>query len=334
MSTPSGGRDLRSLPKGHLHLHLELGMRPATLAELALHYGIEAPPTRGFSDFAGFQRIVEGVLAVLRTPSDFERLVAEVVEDAALDGCAYVEPSFYPAIHRAVCGSDEAMWELVLAAGEEAGRRHGIAVRWMAAVDRVYDSPAQALEFAKLAVRYRDAGIVALGLHNDEAGRPPEPYAHAFDLAKDAGLLSTPHAGELDGPASVWGALDVLHADRLQHGIRSIEDPALLEELRQRGTCLDVCPSSNVMLSVVPDLATHPLPALLAAGVRCSINADDPICFGPGVLEEYELCRSAFALDDATLAAVARTSLTSGGAPPDVVSAALAGVDAWLAAPA
>ncbi len=327
-------RNLRALPKGHLHLHLQLGMRPATLVELAERYGVDSPPTRGFSDFAGFQRIIEGVLAVLRTPADFERLVAEVVEDAALDGCAYVEPSFYPAQHRDVCGSDEAMWELVLAAGEAAGRRHGIAVRWMAAVDRVHDSPRQAADFARLAVRYMDHGVVGLGLHNDEAGHPPEPYAEAFRLAKEAGLLSTPHAGELDGPASVWAALDVLHADRLQHGIRSVEDPDLLVELAERGTCLDVCPSSNVMLSVVPDLEHHPLPALLAAGVRCSINADDPICFGPGVLEEYELCREAFGLDDAALAAVARTSLTSGAAPDDVVATALAGVDAWLAAPA
>ena len=102
----------------------------------------------------------------------------------------------------------------------------------------------------------------------------------------------------------------------------------------ERGTCLDVCPSSNVMLSVVPDLDHHPLPALLAAGVRCSINADDPICFGPGVLEEYQLCRTAFGLDDEALAAIARTSITSGAAPPDVVAAALSGIDAWLAAPA
>lgn len=334
MSTAAAHRDLRSLPKGHLHLHLELGMRPSTLVELAEQYGVEAPPTQGFSDFAGFQRIIDGVVTVLRAPADFERLVAEVVEDAALDGCAYLEPSFYPAIHRAVCGTDEALWEVVLEAGAEAGRRHGVAVRWMAAVDRVYDSPEQALEFTRLALRYRDDGIVGLGLHNDEAGHPPHPYVDSFRLAKDAGLLSTPHAGELEGPASVWAALDLLQADRLQHGIRSVEDPALLVELAERGTCLDVCPTSNLLLGVVPDLEHHPLPTLLGAGVRCSINADDPICFGPGVLAEYVLCRDAFGLDDATLAAVARTSLTSGAAPDDVVASALAGVDAWLAAPA
>lgn len=324
-------RDLRALPKGHLHLHLELAMRPTTLAELAEAYGVQTPATSGFSDFSGFQRIVEGVMAVLRTPADFERLVHEVVEDAAIDGCAYVEPAFYPARHRAVCGSDEAMWELVLAASEEAGRRHGVVVRWMAAVDRVVDSPGRAIELAKLAIRYKDAGVGGLGLHNDEAGRPPEPYAEAFRLAKDAGLLSTPHAGELEGPSSVWGALDALQADRLQHGIRSVEDPDLLVELAERGTCLDVCPTSNVMLGVVPDLDHHPLPALLAAGVNCSINADDPICFGPGILEEYELCRSAFGLDDMALAAIARTSLTSAAAPAEDLAAPITGIDSWLA---
>jgi len=184
--------------------------------------------------------------------------------------------------------------------------------------------------FARLAIRYKDAGVVALGLHNDEAGRPPDPYVEAFRLAKAAGLLATPHAGEFEGPASVRAALDLLHADRVQHGIRSVEDPDLLVELADRGTCLDVCPTSNVALSVVPDVARHPLPALLAAGVRCSINADDPICFGPGVLEEYELCRTAFGLDDAAVAGIARSSLRGGAAPDDVVAGALAGVDAWL----
>jgi adenosine deaminase len=325
-------RDLRALPKGHLHLHFELGMRPSTLADLAARNGIPTPPTTGFTEFGGFGLVIGGILPIFREVADFERLVDEVVEDAANEGVTYLEPSFYPYPYLEVFGTAEAAWETVLTCSARAGERHGVTVRWMAAVDRVFDSPEQAVEVAKVAVRYRDAGVVGLGLHNDENGYPPEPFADAFRFAKDAGLLSTPHAGELDGPASVRGALDALQADRLQHGVRSIEDPALVETLVERGTTLDVCPTSNLRLSVVPSLAAHPLPALLAAGVRCSINADDPLLFGPSILDEYELCRDAFGLTDEVLATCARSSIAGGAAPAEVQATALAGIDAWLAA--
>lgn len=324
-------RDLRALPKGHLHLHFELGMRPATLADLAARAGAPMPQVRGFSEFGGFGDVVGGVLPLLSRPADFARLAVELVEDAAADGVVYVEPSFWPYAYPDVFPTAEAAWDTVLPVAEEAGRRHGVTVRWMAPIDRVRDTPEAAVEIAKLAVRYAGEGIVGVGLHNDEAGYPPEPFEAAFAVAKEAGLLSTPHAGELDGPASVRGALGALRADRLQHGIRAIEDPALVDELVERGTCLDVCPTSNVALSVVPSLAEHPLPALLAAGVRCSINADDPLLFGPGCLEEYELCRSALGLSDEALAECARSSIRAGAAPDAVRDEALAGVDRWLA---
>jgi adenosine deaminase len=326
-------RDLQALPKGHLHLHLELGMRRSTLAALAARNGVPTPRTDGFTEFGGFGEVIGGILPIFRQKADFERLVDEVVEDAAHEGVVYLEPSFWPYLYVDIFGSVEAAWETVIQRGAEAGARHGVTVRWMAAVDRVSDSPGQALDVAKLAVRHHEAGVVGLGLHNDENGWPPEPFEAAFRYAKDAGLLSTPHAGELDGPASVRGAIEALDADRLQHGIRAIEDPALVDLLVQRGTCLDVCPTSNVLLSVVPSLAEHPLPALLAAGVRCSINADDPLVFGPNCLEEYELCRSSLALTDDQLAACARSSITAGGGPDDLKATALAGIDAWLAAP-
>jgi adenosine deaminase len=331
--TPGSGRDLRQLPKGHLHLHFELGMRPGTFAELAEAQGVPIPPIRGFSGFGGFVARVETALALLRTPADFDRLVDEMIDDAVADGVTYVEPSFWPYRYPGVFDAPEQAWERVLARSAATGAARGVTVRWMAAVDRVRDSPEQAAAIARLAVRHAaaNAGVVGLGLHNDEDGHPPEPFAEAFAIAVDGGLLSTPHAGELDGPASVRGALDVLRAHRLQHGIRVREDPALLERVVAEGICLDVCPTSNVSLSVVPGLAEHPLPELLAAGVRCSINADDPLLFGPGCLAEYELCRTSLGLTDAQLAACARTSIEAGAAPEPVRAAALAGIDAWLA---
>jgi adenosine deaminase len=211
-----------------------------------------------------------------------------------------------------------------------ASTRHGLSIRWMPAVDRVFDSPEEGVRLAHMALAFKDAGVVSFGLHNDEVGFPATPFAEAFRIAADGGLLVTPHAGELEGPHHVVEAIDVLHADRILHGVRSIEQDGLPERLAELGICLDVCPTSNVMLSVVPDLASHPLPKLLDLGVRCSINADDPLLFGPGLLEEYEVCRSQLGLTDVQLASAARSSIECGGAPAHVRAAALAGIEAWL----
>ena len=132
-------------------------------------------------------------------------------------------------------------------------------------------------------------------------------------------------------PDSVWTALDLLHADRVLHGVRAVDDPALVARLADAGTGLDVCPTSNVLLSVVPSMAEHPLPRLLTAGVRCSVNADDPMMFDTDLLAEYTRCREAFQLTDAQLAGIARTSVECSGAPRDTVRDALAGIEAWLA---
>lgn len=127
------------------------------------------------------------------------------------------------------------------------------------------------------------------------------------------------------------GALDALGAQRICHGVRSVEDPALLDRLASDGIVLDMCPTSNVMLEVVPDLDRHPLVRLLDAGVRCTLNGDDPLLFGPGLLAEYELARTSFGLDDARLAAMARTSVEASGAPPEIVRPALDRIGAWTA---
>jgi adenosine deaminase len=176
--------------------------------------------------------------------------------------------------------------------------------------------------------------VVSFGLANDEAIGPPEPFAEAFKIAKDAGLLSVPHAGELAGPESIRGALHTLEADRLQHGVRAVEDPELVQHLADSGIVLDVCPTSNLLLSVYPSIEEHALLELLDAGVQCSINADDPLLFGPGMLEEYELVRRALALDDEIMAAIARASIEGSGAPDALKASARRAIDAWLAADA
>jgi len=326
-------RDLALLPKAHLHVHLEGAMRPTTLAELAAGYGMEVPQIRGFGSFTAFADMYLAACDVLRTPDDMARLVDEVVEDAVLAGAVWVEPSFYAPHHRARLGPDEEVVDMVLDALDAAARRHGIGAGLMLAADRtvgVEDATTQ----AELAARYAGSGVVAFGLANDENGYPPQPFAEAFAIARSAGLLATPHAGELDGPESIRGALDVLGAKRIQHGVRAVEDPELVARLADEGICCDVCPTSNVLLSVVPSLAEHPLARLLDAGVPCSVNGDDPLLFGPGLLEEYELCRQDLGFDDARMAHIARCSIDAAGAPADLKARASAAVDDWLAAAA
>lgn len=325
-------RDLATLPKAHLHLHLEGAMRPETLAELADQAGIPVPEVRGYGSFGAFADMYVAACDVLRSMDDLRRLVDEVVEDAALAGAVWVEPATYLPQHNDRLGPDEAVLEVLLDELAASGERHGIAAGLLVAADRTLD-PRVALAQARIAVRYADEGVVAFGLHNDEVGFPPEPFADAFAVARKGGLLSAPHGGELEGPAWVAGALESLGADRIQHGIRVVEDPELLARLADADVCLDVCPTSNVMLGVVPTVAEHPLPTLLDAGVTCSLNADDPLLFGPGLLEEYELVRAELGLDDDRLAAIARSSILASGADDAVKADATRAVDAWLASP-
>ena len=331
-------RDLQTLPKAHLHLHLELGMRPGTLADLAAKYGQEVPTVRGYGNFTAFSSMCQGAIGFLRDRSDWERLADEVCADAARDGATYIEPSLWATQHIPNWGSAEAVWDLAFELFEEAGARHGVCVRFMAPVDRVFDDEDAAVALATMAVKLRSVdgsmGIVGLGLHNDEVGHPPADFVKAFAVAVDGGLLSTPHAGELESGQFVADSIDLLGADRIQHGVRSFEVPGLVERLADEGVCLDVCPTSNIMLSVFPSLAEHPLPRLLDAGVRCSLNADDPLLFGPGILDEYELARRDLGLSDEQIATMARSSFECSGAPASVKADGLAGIDAWLAQPA
>jgi adenosine deaminase len=322
-------RDLATLPKAHLHLHLEGGMRPTTLAELAGAYGMGVPEVRGFGSFTAFAAMYVAACGVLQAPDDLARLVDETVEDAARAGAAWIEPAFYPRHHNEHLGPDEEVVAIVLDALRAASTRHGVGAGLMLTADRTV-APDIAVRLAELAVRHAGDGIVSFGLANDEAPFPPEPFHEAFAIAKAGGLLSTPHAGELAGPESVRGALDALGADRVQHGVRAIEDPELVKRLADEGVCCDVCPTSNVLLSVVPSLAVHPLGALLDAGVPCSVNADDPLLFGPHLLEEYVLCREELGFDDERMATIATMSVDHSGAPAALKSKARADIAAWL----
>jgi adenosine deaminase len=325
-------RDLTALPKAHLHVHLEGAMRPGTLAEIAAGYGIPVPAIRGYGSFPAFSGLYQAAEAVLRAEDDVRRVVREVVEDAAADGAVQVEPQMYPGRYAERLGSAGDVLDLIIDQGLRTGQQLGIGFGLIMSADR-NSPPADAEAMARLAAERVGAGMVGFGLAGDEAGYPPEPFAKAFAIAREAGLKSVPHAGEHAGPDSVRAALDTLGAQRLAHGVRAIEDPELVRRIADEGVCLDICPTSNLMLSVVPDLASHPLGTLIEAGVRCSLNGDDPLLFGPGLLAEYELARDTLGLDDAAIGWLARCSIEDSGADDELKARGVAGVEAWLTQP-
>jgi adenosine deaminase len=257
------------------------------------------------------------------------RLVREVVEDAAADGAVWVEPQVNPLMYAEDPDAALDVLDAVIDEGRRTAARLGIGFGVLAVARRNAD-PSRAVDLAHLAARRAGNGVVSFGLAGDEARYPPEPFAEAFAMARDAGLIPAPHAGELAGPAGVRAAVDVLGARRIAHGVRAVEDPSLVARLAAEGVVLDVCPTSNVALGVVGSLPAHPLPLLLRAGVRCTLNADDPLLFGPGLLEEYETARTDLALTDPQLAAIARASVESSGAPRDLVDDAVKRIEAWL----
>lgn len=323
------GRPLARLPKAHLHLHLSGTMRPSTLDDLARRHRVEVPaPVREYPSFDEFVSAYSAAHAVLRQPDELARLVAEMVEDAAADGAVWLEPSLSLRNYRAITGSDAATLEVVLEAAHQATERFGVGVGLIVAAERG-DDPEEAEQAAALAARYAGGGVVGFGLGGDER-HPPGPFIGAFALAREAGLLAVPHAGELGGPDSVRATLDHLRPRRIMHGVRVSEDVALVERLRDEGVCLDICPSSNRSLGVVDDLSAHPLASLIRAGLSCSINADAPLPFQTTLGEEYERCRRNLGLTDGELAAAARASIEASAAPSAVVVAARTDIASWI----
>ena len=268
-------------------------MRPETLRKIAKRNDYALPDDLDtqaeFNDFAHFLEAFVLTTGALQHYDDFRDVVVAYAAEAKEHGAVYLEAIFAPRLVHGI-PTDE-VFSGYCDGAQEARELHGVEVRLTPDIPRVY-TLSDALTTARYAVKYRDRGVVGIGLGGPEEGHPPEPYAEAFALAREGGLASVPHAGETVGAESVRGALETLHADRIRHGVRAIEDGGLVNELAGRGTVLDVCPISNLRLGVVRSLEEHPLPQLVAAGIRCSISTDDPAIFDTDLTRDYEAAAS------------------------------------------
>jgi len=263
-------------------------VRPGVLFELARRNDIELPASsveglRRYYQVESFEQFIARWIATSRAlcrADDFRAVVVDYAERAKAQGCVYIEGICSPSEPVLRGSSWEEVFEGYCDGVAEARERHGVEVRLTPDITRDFPA-ALGTRLARRAVRYRERGIVALSMGGSEKKHAPQKFRRAFAIAREGGLGAAPHAGEFAGgkagAASIRGALDVLHADRIRHGIRAVDDPALLAELAERGVVCDVTPVSNLRTGAVASLDEHPLPAMLAGGVRCSIGSDDPV---------------------------------------------------------
>jgi adenosine deaminase len=325
--------ELLTLPKAHLHVHLEGSIRARTLSEIALRHRLELPACSQhgyhFRDFADFNLQYRAIRSCLQDAEDFRRVAFELCQDEAAQGVRYAEVTFTLGAHGPRLGNWDMPLESVLegfAHGEEA-----LGIKCRVIVDHGRSKPPElAWQALRTALRYRDLGVVGFGLGGDEK-YPPEQFAEVFHAAVDGGLHSVPHAGETRGPESIRGAIHALRAERIGHGISVLDDETLVGELKARGIALEVCLTSNVVIPArVPSIDRHPLPDLLAAGLTVTINADTPAIFSAPIASEYQLARDTFGFDDAALAGLARASVTASFADADTRISLRRAIDRWL----
>lgn len=330
-------RDLRTLPKAELHLHLEGALRVATALELADHHGRPVP--HGLADgrwtFDGPLDFIDNYVELcdlLRSLEDFRRLGEEVCDDLQANGVRYAEAVFSPSNHAPRMGDD---WNGPIEAvldGLEAGRRRtGVEVRLTPDIVRDLDLDT-ARRVTEVALAYADRGVVGLNCAGSERSDVAR-FGPLMRRAKSAGLRSVPHAGEWAGARNVWETLEHYEPDRIGHGIRSIDDPRLVEHLAGRGIPLEVCPLSNVATGAWPSLEEHPFPRLREAGVIVTLNSDDPPMFDGWIADVFETARAAWAFDDGTLADVAIAGVNASFADDDTKTSLRAAIGDWLAGP-
>lgn len=302
-------------PKVELHLHLEGAAPPKFIkglaAEKRLDIGgiFDEQGAYRYGDFWEFIKVYEAACTALQSPMDFYRLTLAVLEESAKSGVVYTEAFLSPDF----CGGrDLIAWREYLAAIAEAAgvarRDFGIEMRGIVTCIRHF-GPEKARQTVACAVETKGDFITGFGIAGDELIGKPKDFLWSFDAAREAGLRLTAHAGEWGGPSSVRDAIHDLGVERIGHGVRAIEDLALIDEIAEKGIVLEVCPGSNVALGIYPDFRAHPIGQMFDREVKVTISTDDPPYFHTTMEREYEMLHRAFDWDKGVFDKIARTSL-------------------------
>jgi adenosine deaminase len=329
---------ITALPKVELHLHLEGSMRPSTVLALAKRNGVdigvgseaELAERYRFRDFLHFIELFRAGLAVLRTPDDLVSCADALTEELAGQGVRWAEITTTPVNHVRTRGWGEAPYAAALDEAQRRAAVRGVEVRWVLDISRGQELPDEHLTASLLTGADAPAGAVAMGLGGPEREWPPELYAETFARARAAGVPAVVHAGEAAGPASVAGALDSLHAVRIGHGVRALEDPSLVRRLIEKQVPLEVSPTSNVLLGITPpSMVDHPIGEMVVLGMNVSVNTDDPGYFSTTLERELALVVEHHGVDARGLAALQRRAMAASFAPPEVRTAFEADLAAW-----
>jgi adenosine deaminase len=302
-------------PKIELHLHLEGAAPPAFIRSLAKQKKLDIAGifnedgSYRFADFWDFIKVYEAAVTTLQRPEDFHALTLAVLEESAKSGVIYTECFLAPDF----CGNrDVSAWKEYLHAIEEAAAKaqtdFGITMRGIVTCVRHF-GPDKARQTARCAAETAGQFVTGFGLAGDEKICKPKDFAWSFDMAREAGLRLTAHAGEWGGPQSVRDAIKDLRVERIGHGARAIEDMALVEEIAETGIVLELCPGSNVALGIFPTFRKHPIGEMYNRGVKVTISTDDPPFFHTTMAREYDMLHQAFDWDEGVFAKIARTSL-------------------------
>ena len=325
------------LPVAELHLHIEGTLEPELLVRLAARNGVALPTTDvaelrarcRFSNLQGFLDLYYANLQVLRQREDFYDLARAYLNRAAAAGVRRAEIFFDPQTHLGYGVPLAAVFGGLTAALADGEREHGISSALILCFLRDLGADAAAATL-RAALPFRDQ-FIGVGLDSTEIGYPPRLFTRVYQQAAAEGLRLVAHAGEEGGPDTVHEALDLLHVERVDHGVRSMQDPGLVAELRDRHAALTVCPLSNVALRVVDTLGDHVLPAMLDSGLLACVNSDDPAYFGGYVDDNLAAVREAFGWEDDQLARLAKNSFDACFAPDADKQRWKAEVDAFAA---
>jgi adenosine deaminase len=329
---------VHGLPKAELHLHIEGSLEPEQMFEFGRRNRIALPfksveevrAAYAFSNLQDFLDIYYQGAAVLQTERDFHELAMAYFRRAAADGVRHAEIFFDPQTHTDRGLPFAVAVDGLLAGMAEAEAELGITSGLILCFLRHLDEDA-AFATLRAAEPWLDR-LLGVGLDSSELGHPPSKFARVFAAARERGLKLVAHAGEEGPPACVWEALDVLKVDRIDHGNRALEDPALVKRLAAEGMTLTVCPLSNLKLCGVSDLAVHPLKRMLDLGLKATVNADDPAYFGGYVGENFDQITGALGLGRADLVTLAKNSFTGSFLPAEAVAQHVAAVEAYAGA--